>query len=271
MDNNAYGKKTNKPFIAVILVMIFVPVLLFFIIGRINFSQSGISSEVWMQFLGSYLGGAISGISTIVALVYTLSHYKQEYELTQRQISFSTREAIRQRIVDCRPYFKITESRLSSEKQSCNDILSHGFDEYVYLNTTTIKTEGRNFDYGSIYKVAFELKNIGNGPALNIRIVSNPAMAYRVEGYKDGSYGKLSCDLAKGETVLIQVDFHVLEDQRTWGRYFKSRISCQLSYFDIYGNEINQVIMFTIFDKSFTIGNETPYYVETGINELVMK
>lgn len=272
MGNNACKRRILKLIFAVLIVIIAIPFLLYIILTNIDFTQSKIGVDAWLQFLGSYIGGAIGGFCAIIVLIYTLSHYRTEYELTQKQISFSERETRRQRLVDVRPFLKITEKALLSSKRPHNEMPIHNVDEFVYLGKSELIKEERSIADGSVYYAAFELKNIGNGPALNIRIISNPEMDYKVDSFDDGGYyGKFSYDLAKEDTVFVSVAFHVLEDQKTWVVNFGNKISCVMTYTDIYGNEINQEMKFTLLDKTFTMGYEAPYYVEPEINELVMK
>lgn len=152
-----------------ILVIIAVPIVMYFFVDQSSTGVNNIDKSIWLSFRGTYIGACIGGITTYISLLSTVIHYQEEAEMTRRNMEKAQKEQDdkyrndirRQLLFSVRPLIIIEQVRLEDIE------FAEEMDRYVY-DSDEPKTDLRIYETKK--EILFRLRNIGVGPAENVNI-----------------------------------------------------------------------------------------------------
>lgn len=264
-------KKIKIDFYIMIVIMILVPILMYFAVDQYNLVSSNIDKSIWLSFWGTYIGACIGGLFTYISLVRTIDHYKEEYK--KNKASFIKdqenkekqykEELDRKLLLEFRPYIVMDEIGLKDKKPTVD------MDRYVYSSNESAQeyADLENYDPKYDKTICFKLRNDGLGPAENVRIMYNSS-EYKIGGFDDRvvkSYGedvpqiyyKMSIDISNNDYANIQLNLHFSKAMQT--SVYTGIISFMLEYEDIRNNTLMRTMSFDLTNNRFIGCNEQQY------------
>lgn len=243
--------------ITIIIVIVITPLIIdYFIIG--NNLPSNINNSERVSFLGSYIGALIGSASTLIGIVitiiFTINQAKEEREFTMQQNNEERRLAMA-------PHLKYTmhgdvlltddeEIPINKYKET---LVNTKKDIYVSMYIgECIKERTNNF-----INTRLTLKNIGNGPALDMTIDNIYCGNKTKKAISCGSDGSLE----SGSEFIMLINLGMsLEEINSdnlikvkSGDYFpvknlmeKKTLFMNVEYKDLIGNKYEQTLEFDI-------------------------
>lgn len=149
-NKRTYIKYGVLVIMAIIIISITPLMIDYLIIG--NDFPSNIDNDEWVSFLGSYIGAVIGSIATLIGIIITLNFTTKQ---TKEEREFILKQTYEERRLSIVPYFKYTmyENPLFTKE-------SHDIDIFQVIDK----------DSNTTVDATIKLKNIGNGPAIDIKV-----------------------------------------------------------------------------------------------------
>lgn len=232
----------QKNFILLLIVLFLVPIAInqLFLDWSIPTAE-GLNNGTWLSFWSGYLGAFIGCIPAYLALEQSKKQAKQQHEQFQEELQESRQqtkqhyeEAERNRRLSVQPIFHIDLNTMRSSPSDVSHIcerfsfdLSSGFES---LSRTKYAIDNDSLYYSNRQKY-LEFRNLGFGPALEIRLVYSP---------KPHTYSGNFLDLKiidKGEAavciILYKKPLPEVHEQEEVATFI-------LFYDDVFGNQYQQ-------------------------------
>ena len=253
-----------------ILVIIAVPIVMYFFVDQSSIGVNNIDKSIWLSFWGTYIGACIGGITTYISLLSTVIHYQEEAEMTRRNMEKAQKEQDdkyrndirRQLLFSVRPLIIIEQVRLEEIE------FAEEMDRYVY-DSDEPKTDLRIYETKK--EILFRLRNIGVGPAENVNIKYNSSEYdidgfndRKVSGYMEGApvlYQKMSVDVPNNDYIDVNLTLH-FSKQIAEKRIYHNEISCTLFFQDCRHNEMERTITLDLENKKVVGWNSQRYCKE---------
>lgn|GEM_PF-3791213 len=170
---NILNKKSNI-IIGLLSIVVVTPILIDKLIIK-NKIFSHISNEGWVSFLGSYIGALISGVVSLVGILWTINYYKTQHKEEELNANFP--------------------------------VLQYNFYEFTYpVNIEGTKIVwGDSEDYSKEIVYVIEMKNVMDNVALNLRVEDIVSENIKFNHSIDWSYSVLQ----KNQQEKIYITFRI--------------------------------------------------------------
>lgn len=248
-----------------LVVIAIVPFFLDKILYNLHWYNSHLTSSEWSSFNGSYigsiLGATIGGIVTLVGIRMTINSTTQQ---ANKDREFQREQANEDRRVSLAPYLKYTmyEKTLLEKRHEVEIFYCIDRDYNTYINAT------------------IELKNIGMGSLLNLKVYdlffNNVDIGDTLDGQNEVLERnekwlmlidlRLRLDEIKSESIIKSPPGSIVEYLTTDEQYKKGGIlSFKFGYTDLIGNQYEQNIEVSLDIYHVSQGDPTKWKNEIEI------
>lgn len=264
-----------------IFIIIMIPLILYFFVDLNEVKINNIDQSVWLTFWGTYIGACLGTLATVITLIFTFKHYEDEAEEV-RELNEKRRleekekyynDVKRELLVNNRPYLVI-EDKHSFPKTGLAGAVNK-LERFVYTD------KERPLD--DLYEVNEEfylkIKNVGNGPALNINI-NYSCKDYLIDGFNDSDMSKrikdapkiltkMTYDVANGEEkyFLIKLRFSAKAIDNT--QLYRNTLTFSIIFEDICGEKISKIVTVDLNNKTI-MGYENQIYENPKNQQLLL-
>lgn len=171
-----------------ILFSIFLPALVNISFLKFNLKTGvGLNNVSWLGFWGSYLGGLLSSVAALIALYLT---YQQ-----QERYHKKVKESDRLRVLPVAIASMCVREKAQKSAYSCVKVDQNGNIKLRTMNSKEFVHQFETSDSPGTYLSYIEIKNIGLGPALDVRISTDGQ-------YTNSAYSENIGSLGIGESKL---------------------------------------------------------------------
>lgn len=233
-----------------VCIIISIPLVMHLYMCNGNEGTNNIDKQGWISFLGTYIGACIGGFFTLISLIGTLKYYREEAESNKKQLLDEQKaktqkykeELDRKLLLEFRPYIIFDKTEVADDCRIVN------IDRYVYASKESKVewTDLENYDSEYDKMFLFKLRNVGLGPADNIKIVYNSS-EYMVAGFDDRVvkrtgkdipliYNKMSIDIVNNDYLDVQLKLHFSRAMQR--SMYTGFISLTFEYEDIRNNKL---------------------------------